>query len=481
VARALGLSEGDCRSEPFAQLLAGNLLLPGMDPFAACYGGHQFGSWAGQLGDGRVITLGEIRSETGERSEVQLKGAGRTPYSRAGDGRAVLRSSLREFVASEAMHHLGIPTTRALGLVTTGERVVRDMLYDGHPKEEAGAIVCRVAPSFLRFGSFELLTSRGDTELLRRLADYTIDTQYPELGAAARTPDTYAALFREVCRRTATLIAHWMRVGFVHGVMNTDNMSIVGLTLDYGPFGFLDHFDQELTPNTSDIGRYHFGDQPRVAKWNLLKLAEALLPLVDGIQPLQDGLASYDATFAQQSASMLAAKLGLREPAGLDTQKEDAKLTRDLFQILALVETDMTLFFRCLADVPVDGTPEVPAGELLRPLSGAYYDPSSLRGSAGERTVEWLRRYAERARRDNWPSAERRRAMQAANPKYVARGYLAQLAIDAAEEGDAAPLQELLDVLRFPYDEQPGRERFAQKRPEWARNRVGSSRVSCSS
>ncbi|MCK5355929.1 MAG: YdiU family protein, partial [Methyloprofundus sp.] len=278
VAALFDLSEEDCQSDRFTQVFAGNQLANGMQPYAMCYGGHQFGNWAGQLGDGRAINLGEVVNQKGERWAMQLKGAGATPYSRTADGLAVLRSSLREFLCSEAMYHLGVPTTRALSLVTTGEQVVRDMFYDGHPKAELGAVVCRVAPSFIRFGSFEIHTSRGDNELLRKLVDYTILTDFPHLGAPS--PEVYLAWFNEVCAKTAQMIVHWQRVGFVHGVMNTDNMSILGLTIDYGPYGWLDNFDPDWTPNTTDSGqrRYRFGNQPQIAGWNLNQLANAIYP-----------------------------------------------------------------------------------------------------------------------------------------------------------------------------------------------------------
>ena len=274
----LGLDEADAATPEFAQVFGGNALLEGMQPHATNYGGHQFGSWAGQLGDGRAITLGEAVAPDGRHWELQLKGAGPTPYSRRADGRAVLRSSIREFLCSEAMHHLGIPTTRALSLVATGDDVVRDMFYDGHPEAEPGAIVCRVAPSFLRFGHFELPASRGDVELLRTLVDFAIRRDYPQLEGGGEA--LYAAWFREIAERTARLVAEWMRVGFVHGVMNTDNLSALGLTIDYGPYGWIDNYDPDFTPNTTDAQgrRYRFGWQPRIASWNLGQLARALSP-----------------------------------------------------------------------------------------------------------------------------------------------------------------------------------------------------------
>ena len=481
VGRLLDLSESASRSDAFLQVFAGNALLPGMDPYAACYGGHQFGSWAGQLGDGRAISLGEVVNAAGQRWELQLKGAGATPYSRSADGRAVLRSSVREFLCSEAMAHLGVPTTRALSLVSTGDQIVRDMFYDGHPRAEPGAIVCRVAPSFLRFGNFEIFAARGEVEILTRLADYTLRHHFPELGPPS--PETYAAWLTEICRRTAVLMAHWMRVGFVHGVMNTDNMSILGLTIDYGPFGFLDSYDPNFTPNTTDAGerRYRFANQPRVAKWNLIKLAEALYPLIGSIPPLEEALGAYTATYEAEESRMLAAKLGLTRP--------DKSLVDELFQVLALVETDMTLFFRGLANVPVhlageesdEASDEASDDALLAPLLDASYTPEDLTGEVRARTLAWLRRYGACVRQEGTPAALRKQRMDAVNPKYVLRNCLAQLAIDAAEQGDASLVVELLELLRHPYGEQPERARFAAKRPDWARHRAGCSMLSCSS
>ena len=249
VAQILDLTPAACETAEFAEVFAGNRQLQGMDPYATCYGGHQFGNWAGQLGDGRAINLGEVVNGRGERWALQLKGAGLTPYSRMADGLAVLRSSVREFLCSEAMFHLGVPTTRALSLVKTGEQVVRDMFYDGNAKPEPGAVVCRVAPSFTRFGSFQIFSSRGEVEVLRQLLDYTLRTDFPHLGPPSK--ETYLQWYREVVERTAEMIAHWMRVGFVHGVMNTDNMSILGLTIDYGPYGWLEDYDPHWTPNTT--------------------------------------------------------------------------------------------------------------------------------------------------------------------------------------------------------------------------------------
>ena len=477
-AALLDLSANDCRSALFNQVFSGNLLLPGMDPHAACYGGHQFGNWAGQLGDGRAINLGEIVNSRGEHWTLQLKGAGPTPYSRTADGLAVLRSSLREFLCSEAMCHLGIPTTRALSLILTGETVERDMFYDGHPQEEPGAVVCRLAPSFIRFGNFEILAARNELTILQQLADYTIRTAFPQLGEPS--PLVYLQWFQEVCRTTAELMVHWLRVGFVHGVMNTDNMSILGLTIDYGPYGWLENYDPAWTPNTTDSAghRYCYGRQAQVAHWNLMQLANALYPLIGEAQPLEQVLRDYTHQFEQGWEEMMAAKLGL-----VAFQPElDRELTKELLRLLPEVETDMTLFFRGLAAVPagpVEAAP--PPEERLAPLLPAYYRPEQLTPAYRDRLLAWLDQYRERLRKDSLPEELRRERMHAVNPKYVLRNYLAQLAIDQIGQNDFSLVEELLEVLRHPYDEQPEKARFAEKRPEWARHRPGCSMLSCSS
>ena len=471
-----------------AEILSGNRLLPGMDPHAACYGGHQFGHWAGQLGDGRAISLGELVGPDGASHTLQLKGAGPTPYSRGADGFAVLRSSVREFLCSEAMHHLGIPTTRALSLVVTGDKVIRDMFYDGNPRPEPGAIVCRVAPSFIRFGNFQILAARQEVELLKRLADFTVDHYFPELAAihGPDDPSRYPALFAEVARTTLAMVLGWMRVGFVHGVMNTDNMSIHGLTIDYGPYGWLEGFDPGWTPNTTDAThrRYRYGQQPLVAQWNLLQLANALVPLTGETEPFQAALEGYGEDLGRDERAMWRAKCGLDQVA--DTGAAD-ELVGELFRLLTAVETDLTLFFRGLARVVATGdasrplpTDERTDGDLVAPLADAYY-PDDGAERMREPTAAWLRRHLALAASDGRPAAERAQAMDRVNPRYVLRNYLAQLAIDAAEENDFSQVVELLDVVRRPYDDQPGYERYAAKRPEWARERAGCSQLSCSS
>jgi uncharacterized protein YdiU (UPF0061 family) len=473
----LGLSEERCSSRGFTELFAGNEILDGMDPFAMCYGGHQFGSWAGQLGDGRAINLGEVVNSNNEHWTLQLKGAGPTPYSRNADGLAVLRSSIREFLCSEAMHHLGIPTTRALSVIATGEPVLRDMFYDGNPKTEPGAVVCRLSPSFIRFGNFEILTARNELELLKRLADHTIAADFSHLGKPC--PETYAAWFHEICRRTATLILHWMRVGFVHGVMNTDNMSILGLTIDYGPYGWLEGYEPGWTPNTTDAHgrRYSFSNQPHIGQWNLLQLANAIYPLVKESRPFEDALADYNLTFTRGWNRTMTEKLGLRNYNG----EQDNRLIGDLVDVLQLTETDMTIFFRRLASIPILAGGEN-FDEIPGPLLHAYYAPENIPAEQKRRILDWLTRYCNRIRQDgDRPGESRREAMNRVNPKYVLRNYLVQVAIEGAENGDYEEVHNLLDLMRKPYDEQPANEKYFARRPEWARHKAGCSMLSCSS
>lgn len=481
VAALLDLQPEECRTENFTQIFAGNRLLSGMEPHACCYGGHQFGHWAGQLGDGRAINLGEVLNQRGEHWTLQLKGAGPTPYSRTADGLAVLRSSLREFLCSEAMFHLGVPTTRALSLILTGEQVQRDMFYSGNPQWEPGAVVCRVAPSFTRFGNFEIFSARNELDVLQQLVDFTLRADFPHLGEPG--PKTYIAWFEEICRTTAQMIAHWMRVGFVHGVMNTDNMSILGLTIDYGPYGWLEGFDPDWTPNTTDAqrGRYRFGNQPKVALWNLAQLANAIYPLINDVEPLQAALDIYRNEYQNAWQNDMANKLGLSEFI-----EQDNALVDELQRVLQLTETDMTIFYRRLADVDLQLERDIFEGStdsVVAPLNEAFYQkpaPEKL-----QPLLDWLQQYRQRLLQDyilhGTTTEQRRTRMNAANPKYVLRNYLAQQAIDKASEGDFAEVENLLALLRKPYDEQPHNQHYFARRPEWARHKAGCSMLSCSS
>ena len=480
MATTLGLA--DAAMHVIVDALAGNAILQGSEPYASVYGGHQFGHWAGQLGDGRAIYLGEVVTEAGRRWELQLKGAGPTPYSRRADGRAVLRSSIREFLCSEAMFHLGIPTTRALSLVATGDDVVRDMFYDGHAEDEPGAIVCRVAASFTRFGHFEILAARRETALLRQLVDFTIARDFAELTLPSEEIERVGAWFSEIAARTAVMVAEWMRVGFVHGVMNTDNMSILGLTIDYGPYGWIDNFDPGWTPNTTDAEgkRYCFGRQPEIARWNLERLASALMMLVpeksfEGVALtalLNDGMARFDDVYANATQTNFAGKFGL-----IDWRESDAPLVNDLFRLMRDAEVDMTIFFRQLAKVAKVSN-DVSANRDL--MAEAFYR-DDLREEFADQFDHWLARYVARIAEDGLPDIERANTMNRFNPRYVLRNYLAQQAIDDATAGDTTMLHTLLDVMRNPYVEQAGRAAFAAKRPDWARHKAGCSMLSCSS
>lgn len=475
IAQELGLTDEDCQSGLFTQVFSGNQKLKGMQPHAQCYGGHQFGNWAGQLGDGRAINLGEIIGESGQRWCIQLKGSGETPYSRSADGLAVLRSSVREFLCSEAMYHLGVPTTRALSLITTGDDVIRDMFYDGRPQSEPGAVVCRVAPSFLRLGSYEIFSAQGDSGTLKTLVDYTIESFFPHLGTPGK--QTYLDWFQEVCERTADMIVDWMRVGFVHGVFNTDNTSVLGLTIDYGPYGWLDDYDPNWTPNTTDATgkRYRFGAQPQIAQWNLLQMANAIYPLIEDAESLRNILNDYVTIYTDKWQQMRADKLGLDKfKAG------DEELHQELNRIMQLTETDMTLFYRHLADVRTEHINKND-DEILSPIMVAFYSPDSMIPADKNDIAKWIRTYLSRVEEDGITDDKRQTKMNAVNPKYVLRNYLSQLAIDKAEQGDPSLINELLDVMRHPYDEQPQHEQYAAKRPDWARNKPGCSMLSCSS
>ena len=479
VAELIGLSAEDIHSNNFLATFSGAAIPPGARPYAMCYGGHQFGNWAGQLGDGRAINLAEV-VHSGKRWTLQLKGAGPTPYSRTADGLAVLRSSLREHLCSEAMVHLGIPTTRSLSLIATGDEVMRDVMYDGNPEYEPGAVVCRVAPSFIRFGNFQIFASHGDLDLLRKLANYTIQHYFPTIAAIGQgqaIKTSYVEFFNEVAQRTLALVIGWQRVGFVHGVMNTDNMSIHGETIDYGPYGWLEGYDHEWTPNTTDASmrRYRYGNQPQIALWNLVQLANALYPLIEEAEPLQSALNAIVAQYEPAYYSMLGAKLGLDSVA-----QQDYPFLTELETTLQLTETDMTIFFRCLAKIRKNGQLGENS-EFLQPVMDAFYHPQELTERTLERWRKWFTEYVQRLKQSDTPDDVRAQRMNAVNPKFVLRNYMAQLAIDQAESGDPTMIGELYELLRQPYAEQPQNEKWFAKRPEWARRKVGCSMLSCSS
>ncbi|QGZ42869.1 protein adenylyltransferase SelO [Pseudoduganella flava] len=446
-ARLIGLDPAQLDADAI-DVLAGNRVPDRASPLAAVYSGHQFGVWAGQLGDGRAILLGDVATEAGP-VELQLKGAGLTPYSRMGDGRAVLRSSIREFLCSEAMHALGIPTTRALSVIGSDHGVVRETI-------ETAAVVVRMAPTFVRFGSFEHWFYRNDEARLRVLADYVIDRFYPEL----RDEDNpYAAMLEEVTRRTATLIAHWQAVGFMHGVMNTDNMSILGQTLDYGPFGFMEAFNaQHICNHTDQQGRYSYAMQPQIGHWNCYALAQALVPLIGSVEATQQALDVYQGAFGTKVDELLHAKLGMKEQ-----REEDRALLDELFGILQANHTDFTLFFRRLSGVHAASD----AGD--EPLRDLFIDRPAFDA--------WAGKYRQRLRAEGSVDAERRVAMNGVNPKYVLRNYLAQVAIEKAQHKDFSEVERLLKVLQRPFDEQPEHEQYAALPPDWATE----VEVSCSS
>ncbi|KAL0459284.1 UNVERIFIED_CONTAM: protein adenylyltransferase SelO [Sesamum latifolium] len=490
VAELLDLDPQEFQRPDFPLLFSGATPLVGAMPYAQCYGGHQFGMWAGQLGDGRAITLGEVLNSTSQRWELQLKGAGKTPYSRFADGLAVLRSSIREFLCSEAMHNLGIPTTRALCLVTTGKYVTRDMFYDGNPKDEPGAIVCRVAQSFLRFGSYQIHASRGkdDFGLVHALADYCIRHHFPHLENLSRsdslsfttgggddsvvdlTSNKYAAWTVEVAERTASLIANWQGIGFTHGVLNTDNMSVLGLTIDYGPFGFLDAFDPSYTPNTTDLPgrRYCFANQPDIGSWNIAQFATTL----STAQLINDKEANYaveryGTKFMDEYQALMTKKLGL--------PKYNKQLISELLKNMAVDKVDYTNFFRLLSNVKSDHS--IPDDELLIPLKAVLLDIGKERRDAW---TSWVKSYIKELSTTGVSDQERKRSMDSVNPKYILRNYLCQSAIDAAELGDFEEVRRLLRVMERPYDEQPGMEKYARLPPAWA-YRPGVCMLSCSS
>jgi uncharacterized protein YdiU (UPF0061 family) len=442
----IDLDPNQVQRADFADIFSGRKLLPGSEPIAAVYAGHQFGVYVPRLGDGRAMLLGEVLTDAGARWDLQLKGAGPTPYSRMGDGYAVLRSTIREYLCAEAMHGLGIATTRALCIVGSDAPVYRETV-------ETGATLLRMAPSHVRFGSFEYFSHTGQHELLRQLADYMIGHHYPHL---AGNKEKYARFFSEVVERTARLLAQWQAVGFAHGVMNTDNMSILGLTIDYGPFGFLVHYQPDFICNHSDHGgRYAFNRQPNIALWNLACLAQSLLPLLDE-QTLRAALDDYAGIYNNRYIELMQHKLGLQQ-----ARPDDTTLIQDLLGLMAQSNADYTNTLRALS--------QFQSGAVNKQLRDRFIDRDAFDA--------WAKRYAQRLELENSIDQERAGRMNRLNPKYILRNYLAQAAIARAQQKDFSEIDLLLDLLADPYSERPDRQAYAAEPPDWGRH----IEVSCSS
>lgn len=467
LADLLDLDPCDCASSAqFVDFVGGNWVHPTATPLSHRYAGHQFGYWAGQLGDGRAILLGEYRNRRGEHWELQLKGSGKTPYSRAGDGRAVLRSSVREFLASEAMHYLGVPTSRAVGLVVSEEPVWRDQFYDGHPRQERAAVVLRIAPSWFRIGSLEILHHSREYMLLKQLVDFTIDHYFLHINTVG--PRKYAEFFATVVNETAAMVAHWQAVGFAHGVCNTDNFSLLSITIDYGPFGFMDDYDSDFVPNTSDDeGRYSFSNQPRVGFYNLQKLGDALSSLLES--EVESALRGYPLVFNEVYMDLMRRKLGL-----VGREERDEALVILLLQLMQATKADYTITFRELSETILHNL-------VWGNLPETAWATSKLR--LHPKWSIWMTLYAARVR-DSYPVVSyaeglRMQGMQAANPCYVLRNWMAERAIQLAEHGDFSEIHQLYQVLRKPFERQSEGETAGYSRPPppWSH----TLKVSCSS
>jgi len=448
VAALLGLEANRYAEQDWLDLISGKTLPPESQPLAMLYAGHQFGHYVPQLGDGRAILLGELRNPQGEKYDIQLKGSGLTPYSRSGDGRAVLRSSIREYLCSEAMHGLGIPTTRALAVIGSDAEVYREQI-------ETGAILARISPSHVRFGSFEVFYYRQQHDAIQQLADYVIEHHYPELSQS-QTP--YVDLFRQVVLHTAELIARWQAVGFAHGVMNTDNMSILGLTLDYGPYGFMERYLPDYICNHSDHhGRYAFDQQPNIGLWNLTCLAQALTPLIS-VDDARASLEQYEPAFVRHYRELMMAKLGLNE-----ISEDNHQLLNDLTRAMQANHVDYTRLFRALCEFDSrDGA----TNERIRDL---FIERESF--------DQWAQHYRQQLHNENSDDVERQEKMRRVNPKYILRNYMAQVAIEKAQQKDFSEVDRLLEILRHPFDEHPEMEHYAGEPPDWA----DQIEVSCSS
>ena len=455
----LGKLDGD------TNFLVGNNLPENIKTYATAYAGHQFGNWAGQLGDGRAIIAGEIENDKGQKTEIQWKGAGATPYSRHADGRAVLRSSVREYLMSETMHHLGIPTTRALSLSFTGENVVRDMMYSGNPQEEKGAVVVRTAESFLRFGHFELMSAQKEIDTLQKLADFTITNYFPEIFSIGE--QKYKDFFQSVCTKTADLMVEWFRVGFVHGVMNTDNMSILGLTIDYGPFSMMDEYDLNFTPNTTDLPgrRYAFGKQGQISQWNLWQLANALFPLIKDEKFLEETLNQYGTYFWKAHDQMLCKKFGFDE-----LKESDEEFFINWQGLMQELHLDYTLFFNLLEKI--DNIPDIKTE--FNKISYTFFDESK-----SNKLENFLQVYKTRLEKNIISREESLDLKRKTNPKFLLRNYLHFECIEEINEGKTEMLDKLIKALENPYKEIF--PEFSVKRPSNYNDISGCSMLSCSS
>jgi len=463
----LDLDPAVVQSPEFLDFVAGNLVLPGSEPMAHRYGGHQFGHWAGQLGDGRAHLLGEYVNQRGERWELQLKGSGRTPYSRFGDGRAVLRSSIREFLCSESMYGLGIATSRAAAIVVSDDKIPRDLFYNGRVIMEKGAVVLRLAPSWFRFGSFEILARNGELAELRQLADFILKNNFPNIEKEGDAG--YMAMFSQVVQQTAEMIANWNAVGFAHGVMNTDNMSIMSVTIDYGPFGFVDEYNPRFIPNHSDdSGRYDLESQVNIGLWNLDKLAVAMRPLVspDTRSQMEIVLKGYGVKYQEVWSKLFRQKLGLLSDGG----EEDEDLINTLLEVMESIDADFTQTFRDLSELSLD--------DLV-----SFKIPESSWGLhqclKNKKIKDFLALYGARLKKEGREDEHRMSDMQTINPRYILRNWIAQRAIELAENDDFSEVQFLLDLLNNPYNinkiaEEKG---YANPPPGWSKKLA----VSCSS
>lgn len=445
--------------------LVGNNLPDNVQTYSTAYAGHQFGNWAGQLGDGRAILAGEITNNSGKKTEIQWKGAGATPYSRHADGRAVLRSSVREYLMSEAMFHLGVPTTRALSLAFTGEDVVRDIMYSGNPQLEKGAVVIRTAESFLRFGHFELMSAQQEYTNLQNLLDFTIDNYYPEITTSG--VQKYKDFFENICTRTADLMVEWFRVGFVHGVMNTDNMSILGLTIDYGPYSMMDEYDLNFTPNTTDLPgrRYAFGKQGQISQWNLWQLANALHPMIKDEKFLEDTLNRYGNYFWEAHDKMLCRKFGFDE-----LRKDDEEFFTNWQGLMQELEFDHTLFFNQLEKITID----IDLKEHFSHISYSFLNEEKL-----GKLKSFIKSYENRLNSNSISREESLQMMAKSNPKFILRNYLLYECIEEINNGQTEMLNKLTQALQNPYEELF--PEFSVKRPSGYDDTAGCSTLSCSS